>query len=91
MSIHFLSTHIIIILNLYTCSRKQIFTRYTTMHKYLHRVGEILYLWEIKHLNQIFFLFPCMSINFFATHILAILNLCTCSRKLIFYAEYRIA
>jgi hypothetical protein len=32
-----------------------------------------------------------MSIHFLSTHILVILNLCTCSKKLIFYAAYRIA
>jgi hypothetical protein len=31
-----------------------------------------------------------MSIHFLSTHIIAILNLWTCSKKLIFYAAYRI-
>jgi hypothetical protein len=49
-----------------------------------------IFMGEIKHLNQIF-LFPCMSINFLSTRILVILNLCTYSRKLIFYVAYLIA
>jgi hypothetical protein len=32
-----------------------------------------------------------MSIHFLSTHILVILNLCICSRKLIFYAAICIA
>jgi hypothetical protein len=48
-------------------------------------VGGILYLWENKTFKSDF-LFPCMSIYFLSAHILDILNLCTCSIKLIFYA-----
>jgi hypothetical protein len=51
-------------------------------------LGEILFMEEIKQLNQIF-LFLCMSIYFLSTHILAILNLCACSRKQIVLALYR--
>jgi hypothetical protein len=32
-----------------------------------------------------------MSIHVLSTYILVILNLCTCNRKMIFYATYRIA
>jgi hypothetical protein len=39
MPIYFLSTHILVVLNLCICGRKQIFMQRTTLHKYLHHVA----------------------------------------------------
>jgi hypothetical protein len=52
---------------------------------------DISYIYEENKVFKSDFLFLCMSINFISTHILVNLNLCTCNRKLIFYAAYRIA
>jgi hypothetical protein len=41
-AIHFLSLHILSIINSCACSRQQIFTQYTELHNYLHSVAYLV-------------------------------------------------
>jgi hypothetical protein len=48
MLIYFLLSHIVVVLNLWACSRKQFFKQRTAVHKYLHRVAYLVQVYIIN-------------------------------------------